>query len=215
MRFVGLALISALPASGAAWGCQNAAPLPGTSEAPFVPAPSTGDLAAGAERAPPALSEAASASGATPRVTRVALQGHDSRGSDSRGSDSRGSDSLGGDPSGHDPADRDSQERLLAGNPSLTGERLLRDPLIGDTLIGDGEPMDDVDDAASGVSEPEPAGLAKPDPDQAGAPVEPPSFPRPARLSPEGSSGGSPEGSLRPGAGQVEPRGTALENQQR
>jgi hypothetical protein len=195
MRFVGLALISALAASGAAWGCQNAQPpSPGTSEAPSTPASPTEPLAAGIEKAPAALPGAASAGETTPRVTRVAVQGRD--------------------PSSRDPSSRDQDRLLAAGDPPLTGERLLRDPLIGDTLIGDGEPMDDVDDAASGVAEPDP-GLPKPDPDQAGAPIEPPSFPRPALQPSEGSSRVSPEGSPGPGAGQAEPRGTALENQQR
>jgi hypothetical protein len=55
MRFVGLALISALAASGATWGCQNAQPpAPGTSETASLPAPaaarlSPNGIAAGAE----------------------------------------------------------------------------------------------------------------------------------------------------------------------
>jgi hypothetical protein len=204
MRFMGLAFISA--ASGAMWGCENARPpSPGTSEAPSSSTSSTANLGPGAETAPAAVPGAARVSETAPRVTRVALQG---------------SDTPGGNP---------QQKLLAAGDPPLTGERLLRDPLIGDTLIGDGEPMDDVDDAASGVAEPDrgddpaggdptgsdptgsgPRGLAKPDPDQAGAPVEPPSFPRPA-LSP----GASPEGSMGLRAGQAAARATALENQQR
>ena len=131
MRFVGLALISALAASGATWGCQGAQPpSPGTSEAPSLSAASSKEaLAPKAEAANAPLSAAASAEAAS-RVTRSVLPGD------------------------HPP----SKDLLLAaGDPRLNGEppgeeRLLHDPLIGDTLIGDGEPMDDVDDAASGVA---------------------------------------------------------------
>jgi hypothetical protein len=196
MRFVGLALISALAASEATWGCQSAPPSPGTSEAPSLAAASRKeDPAAQAEATSAPLSAAAGAAEAASRVTRSVL-----------------------------PGDNPSKGLLLAaGDPRLNGEhpgeeRLLHDPLIGDTLIGDGEPMDDVDDAASGVAAPAPGNppgdpgsasedVAQRDPDQAGAPVEPPSLPAPApRLS---------GGSTASGAGQAEPRGTALENQQR
>ena len=206
MRFGGLALISALAASGAAWGCQKGqAPSLDTSGAPSIPTAPTEHRATGGEKAPAALSGAARAGEAAPPVTPVALQGNSpsSRDQESRDQESR-------DQRSHD------QERLLAaGDAPLAGERLLRDPLIGDTLIGDGEPMDDVDDAASGVAEPDPGGPARPDPDQAGAPVEPPSFPRPALQPSEGPSGVSPDRSPGLGAGPAEPRGTALENQQR
>jgi len=197
MRFVGLALISALAASGATWGCQNA-PAPASETAslqtPAAAQLSPDGIAAGAEviaaplpggptggspeKSPEAAPDvvrgvaAHSAEVAPSGVTRIALQGDDLKSHESK--------------------------LLAAGglsNDGLSEDRLLQDPLIGDTLIGDGEPMDDVDDAASGVSEP--------DPDQAGAPNEPPAIPHPAAL--RGA----------PGAGQAEPRGTAPENQQR
>jgi len=210
MRFVGLALISALAASVLTAGCENEPPLsPGagqTAPRPESPLPASaasqappgdGISAARAEitpapmpGAPPSLAPASdavpgvttrAAEAAPSRVTRVALQ--DLEDNYLEGNYIEGNDGP-----------------LAAGNRRLTGDglsedRLLQDPLIGDTLIGDGEPMDDVDDAASGVVEP--------DPDQAGAPVEPPSFPRPASRP------------TAAGAGQAEPRGTASENQQR
>jgi hypothetical protein len=166
MRFVGLALISALAASGAAWGCQNA-PSPGVGEAP------ADNVSSVAEKAPAARPGIP----ATSRIAPVALQGNDRL-------------LAAGDPPRRD--ERRIQDPLI-GEPAMGGN-IIGGNIIGDVLIGDGEPMDDVDDAAPGIAEP--------DPDQAGAPSEPPSFPLPTPLL------------TATGAAQAEPQGAASENQQ-